>query len=159
MGHMNTVQKNRMDSFQQRCKLLVVAGENIKLPHGASDDEIEQIYEAGKEHYLSGRYDESIIHFTFLVMQCPSDKYFHLGLGLALYENKNYTQALTFLSYALFMDPTDPGPSYAMAQCLLALNEYEAARDALQTAIQQSHIDYNQYAAIYDLAKQKLDQL
>lgn len=148
----------QIKNLDEMCKALLVDGETFASLSEISVEELERIYTRGYESYHAGRYDEALVDFTYLVMHQPWDRRFHMALGSALHQEGEFQHALKFYGYALFMDACDPTPTLAIAQCLLALGEQVDAREALQTAIEQSYSD-PKYHSVKETASALLEKL
>lgn len=155
---MKQEQDDKIKSLDEMCQALLVEGATLASLSGISNEELERVYARGYESYQAGHYGEALVDFTYLVMHQPWDRRFHMALGSALHQEGEYQSALKFYGYALFMNACDPGPSYAIAQCLLALGEEADAREALQTAIEQSYTD-PQYHTIGVMAQELLQKI
>jgi tetratricopeptide (TPR) repeat protein len=77
---------------------------------------------------------------VFLVTHQPMDQRFQYNLGFCLQSLADYTAAASHYAYAMTLDATDALCAFRMGECLLAMNDVEAARDGFEAAIQLSYL-------------------
>ncbi|WP_108650441.1 SycD/LcrH family type III secretion system chaperone [Dongshaea marina] len=123
------------------CQQVLEQGKSLAELKNISPQELERVYSRAFDSYQNGCYSCALEDFSYLVIHNPWDRRFHIALGSTLQNLGQYQDALSFFGLALFMDACDPLPSYRIAQCLIELRELSSARDALQTAVQQSYSD------------------
>ncbi|QDQ24861.1 CesD/SycD/LcrH family type III secretion system chaperone [Chitinimonas arctica] len=119
---------------------------------------LEDKYRIAYDHCQAGEFDLALPHFVQLVTLQPYDRRFHLGLGIAMKQEGQYEQAAQSLTVALLMDACDPAPTVQIAECLIKMDMLVGAREALQTAIQQSYIDAK-HTPLREYAQSMLDSI
>ncbi|CAH0536021.1 SycD/LcrH family type III secretion system chaperone [Vibrio marisflavi] len=140
------------------CQQVLEQGKTLADLKDISLQELECVYSRGFDRFQHEDFASALEDFSYLIFHNPWDRRFHIALGSTLYCMKRYRDALNFFGLALFMDACDPIASYKIAQCLIELREIAAARDALQTAIQQSYSDPT-HTHIRDIANNLLSTL
>lgn len=130
---------NNTEDLSRFCKQLLEQGKTLAELTDVSLQELENVYSRGFGSYQQGHYSRALEDFSYLVIHNPWDRRFYIALGSTLQCMERYKEALSFFALALFMDSCDPAASYRIAECFIGLKEITSARDALQTAIQQSY--------------------
>ncbi|MGH1391319.1 MAG: SycD/LcrH family type III secretion system chaperone [Aeromonas jandaei] len=102
---------------------------------GSAPAELEALYERAYHAWNRGECDEATELFAFLALQQPLDRRFPFAFACALKEQGEYRHALTLFSQTLAMQANDPFAPFHIAECLQALGETDAARDALDAVI------------------------
>lgn len=106
---------------------------------GLTESDLEKIYQVAYQLFQEHQDVESAAHFVFLVLHFPYDARFHFGLASCLKRQEKYTEAAQFFANALLLDCCDAKSCYFIAECLIAQDLLEDAREALQTTIQLSY--------------------
>ncbi|MCL9783338.1 SycD/LcrH family type III secretion system chaperone [Vibrio sp. S4M6] len=149
---------SNVEELSRFCQQVLEQGKTLAEMRDISAQELENIYSRGFDYYQQGDYTRALDDFSYLVIHNPWDRRFYIALGSTLQNMKQYREALSFFGLALFMDSCDPTASYRIAQCLIELRETVSARDALQTAIQQSYSD-PKHTQIRNMANRLLSTL
>lgn len=118
------------ESFQGNFQLL-----NSNLFNQPSWDELKRLYERGYDAWNENKYEEATEIFAFLTLHKPLERNFMFAFACAIKEQGEYKHALTLFTHTLAMQPDDPFSIFHIAECLLNLQENEAARDALDSVI------------------------
>ena len=77
--------------------------------------------------------------------------------GIALYENKNFDEALRYLSEAATINKKEKRIWYAMGYTLIALNRISEARDALKYVIGVDHSHVGAHIGLFIIGILKND--
>ncbi|WP_230684450.1 hypothetical protein [Burkholderia cepacia] len=122
------------------------------------DARLEFIYARGYESFNSGDLDSATYDFGFLILHRPLDFRFHFAFACALKLHGEFRYAINFFCFAVAMKSDDPFCSFHIAECLLALNEVESARDALDAVISLCHGQTNE-GWRYDQLRHKAESM
>jgi type III secretion system low calcium response chaperone LcrH/SycD len=96
-----------------------------------SSDGIEALYAFGYGFYQSGNYEKAMHFFRFLTLIDIGNRKHWMGLGAAYQMLKQYERALQAYGQAALLDESDPYTHWHAAECFLAINNYEQAKEAL----------------------------
>lgn len=107
----------------------------LPVPSHKSQMKLEDLYHRGYCCLNENNLDEATATFAFLALQQPMDRRFLFAFACTLKLQKEYRQALSLFSHTFVMQANDPFAPFHMAECLQALNEPDAAKDALNTVI------------------------
>ncbi|MFM5540423.1 CesD/SycD/LcrH family type III secretion system chaperone [Aeromonas veronii] len=123
-----------------------------------STEELERLYARGYQALNNGKNEEATEIFAFLAMQQPLDRRFTFAFACTLKEQGEFRHALTLFTQTMAMQANEPFAIFHIAECLLGLEEREAARDALDAVITlcyaQADLDPN-----YDLLRSRAEDL
>ncbi|ELJ7458864.1 SycD/LcrH family type III secretion system chaperone, partial [Escherichia coli] len=122
-------------------------------------DELEILYERGYNAWNEGKYEEATDIFAFLTLHKPLEREFMFAFACAIKEQGEYRHALTLFTYTLAMRSDDPFSIFHIAECLLNMQEYEAARDALDSVISlcyEKNIQDTRYSHLRERAEMLL---
>ena len=113
-----------------------------------SHDELETVYALAYNLYSTGRYDDALRYFTFLILYRPTDPKYLLGLGAAQQMGKQFEAAIQTYSFLTMLDPSDPGPTLRIGECLMLLGQAAEARDSFQMVVDMAKVSGGQHAAL-----------
>lgn len=125
---------------------------------GISADQLEAVYSLALADLAEARFDDAIERLAFLVQQDPWERRYQVAYAHALQSVGQWAAAGRFYAEALLSDATDALCAYRAGECLGAMGELEAAREAFETAVKLSWIEPGQ-TAVREAALQRLDQL
>ena len=120
MAQINEEQMKKMASEAVRGCL---AGEPMKMLKGVSDEELNAVYSLAYSYYMTGRYDESLKLFKFLVLFDHMSQKYWTGLGSVYQVLKRWDDAISAYAQAMVLDVSRPKPIYYAALCYLAKGE------------------------------------
>ena len=100
-----------------------LAGEPLKIAKGISDEELNAVYSLAYSYYNTGRYDEALKLFKFLVMFDHMSQKFWTGLGSVYQVTKRWDDAIAAYAQAMVLDSSRPKPIYYAALCYFAKGE------------------------------------
>ena len=112
-------------------------GGSIAAARGIGPQQLEALYAMGYAYFNAGRLDDAERIVSFVVMHDHLDRRYQLGLGAVLQAQRKHEAALKPYRVAALMDLTDPLPVVRMAECLLAGQRKDEAREALEFALGQ----------------------
>ena len=100
-----------------------LAGEPLKIARGISDEELNAVYSLAYNYYMTGRYDEALKLFKFLVMFDHMSQKYWTGLGSVYQVMKRWDEAIAAYAQAMIFDVSRPKPIYYAALCYFAKGE------------------------------------
>lgn len=103
----------------------------LKQIRGVSNAELEAVYALAFGYYNTGRFDEALKLFQFLVLFDHLNQKFWLGLGATQQALKDYQNAVASYGYASFLKLDNPKPQYHAAECFLALGDKKNAASSI----------------------------
>ena len=103
----------------------------IRELKGITDAEMEAIYSMGYSFYTTGRYEDALKVFRFLVLFDHLCQKYWIGLGAVYQVKKQYNDAIAAYGYASFLDLKNPKPQYFAAECFAALGDKANALSAI----------------------------
>ncbi len=95
------------------------------------DDELETLYAVGHRHYGHGQYDKALRVFHLLLRQDVICAKHHFAVAACLHRLGRHREAASSYCAAYALDVDDPVPLFHIADCLIQLNEWEAAEQTL----------------------------
>lgn len=108
-------------------KHIVVNGGTLAEAMGFTEDNLEWMYAQAYGRYKSGRFEESMRIFKYLLRLDATKTKYYLGLGACHYMMKNYQLAIFPYLSAMTIDQTNPIPLYYIAECFIKLGDKPAA--------------------------------
>ncbi len=112
-----------------------------------SDDECEGLYSMGHNLYESGRYQDAINIFRFLMMTNPYEYKYTFGLAACMQMEKDYHEATSCYLLAATLKPDQPLPHFHSAECYLKLEDLSSVCISLSLAIKSAG-DQEKYASL-----------
>lgn len=116
---------------------LLSRGVGLGAIFGYTETEYAAVYALGHSHYSQERYLDAARLFGFLVMHSPMERRYMSALASALQMLGHYRDAIQYHSMASIMDIEDPLPTFHTAECLMALEMRQEAREALALVLAQ----------------------
>ena len=107
-------------------------GEPLKIEKGIDDAQLNAVYSLAFSYYSTGRYDEALKLFKFLVMFDHLSQKFWTGLGSTHQMLKNYDEAIAAYAQAAILDLENPKPMYYAAICHIAKGDKVSAASAVR---------------------------
>ena len=107
-------------------------GEPLKAAKGISDEELNAVYSLAYSYYSTGRYEEALKLFKFLVLFDHLNQKFWMGLGAVQQVLKDYQSAVTSYGYCSFLKLDNPKPQLHAAECFLAMGDKRNAASSLE---------------------------
>ncbi len=152
--------KKRLDvsTPQGRRDALLLHGVTPAQLAGISTDELEAIYGLALEDLSASRFDDAIDRLAFLVQQNPWERRYQVAFAHGLQSVGQWEAAGRFYAEALLTDGTDALCAFRAGECLGAMGEKDAAREAFETAVKLSWIEPGQ-PAVREAALRRLDRL
>ena len=117
--------------LQEGLKMLTEKGYTLKRIKGISNAELEAVYSLAFGYYRTGKFDEALKLFQFLVLFDHLNQKFWMGLGAVQQALKDYEHAVASYSYCSLLDLTYPKPQLHSAECYLAMGDKVSAASAL----------------------------
>ena len=117
---------------------LLMSGGTLGSIHDYTDRDYEALYALGHGLYEQGRYAEAVKAFGFLLMHNHLEKRYVGAFASSLQMARRHAEAVQYYALASAMDMSDPAPTFHTAECLIALNRLDEAREALGFVIAQS---------------------
>jgi len=110
--------------------------------------QLEAAYAYAYGLYQQKRYGEAGFVFAFLTVQDHLDVRYWSGLGGAQQMQAQYKEAIDSYGMVVMYDLGNPMPCYRIAECLMALGEYDDAELVLKTVIEFANTDSDEHTAI-----------
>ena len=112
-------------------KTLIEKGSTLKQMKGISNEELEAVYSLAFSYYRTGKFDEALKLFQFLVMFDHLNAKYWFGLGAVQQANTDFQSAVVSYGYSSFLNLDNPKPQLHAAECFLALGDKRSAASAL----------------------------
>jgi type III secretion system low calcium response chaperone LcrH/SycD len=113
-------------------KSLAMDGSTLKQLKGVSNEELEAVYALAFGYYRTGKYDEALKLFQFLVLFDHLNAKFWMGLGAVQQVLKDYQNAVVSYGYCSFLKLDNPKPQLHAAECFLAMGDKRNAASSLE---------------------------
>lgn len=116
---------------------LLSQGGSLGTIFGYTDDEYEALYALGHNHYGQQRYLDAAKCFGFLVANRAVEPRYMAAFASCMQMLGQYQEAIQYYSLASVLDLEDPLPTFHTAECFIALEMPEQAREALALVVAQ----------------------
>ena len=126
------MQKIDTDKLAEGIKSLVRDNATLKQAKGVTNGELEAVYSLAFGYYRTGKYDEALKLFQFLVLFDHLNAKFWFGLGATQQAIKDYQGAVASYGYCSFLNLENPKPQYHAAECFLAIGDKRNAASSLE---------------------------
>ena len=113
-------------------KVLIEKGATLKQLKGVTNEELEAVYSLAFGYYRTGKYEEALKLFQFLVLFDQLNQKYWLGLGAAQQVLKDYQNAVASYGYCSFLNLDNPKPQLHAAECFLAMGDRRNAASSLE---------------------------
>ncbi|UYM17789.1 SycD/LcrH family type III secretion system chaperone [Endozoicomonas euniceicola] len=110
-------------------------GGSLAEANNISQSSLEAIYGTGYNQYTTGHYEEAARIFQYLCLYDQWNPRNYLCLGACQQMMHLYSQAIQTYTFAFRLDARTPLPLIYMADCQLALNQVEKAKEIYKTAL------------------------
>ena len=137
---------------------LLAHGATLKDIHGYTDEEFDALYTLAYNLYNQGKYGEALNAFGFLLMHDQLERKYYKAFGSCQQMLRRYPEAIRNYSAAAMLDPMDPEPTFHTAECLVAMNMPDDARDALKFVVAITEGE-PKYRTMRDRAKSMIEVL
>ncbi len=112
-------------------KELIERRSTLKQMRGITNAELEAVYTLAFGYYRTGKFDEALKLFQFLVMFDHLNAKYWMGLGAVQQVLKDYSNAVVSYGYCSFLKLDNPKPQLHAAECFLAMGDKVKAASAL----------------------------
>ena len=126
------MQKIDTKKVAESVKSLIKDGSTLKQLKGVSNEELEAVYSLAFGYYRTGKYDEALKLFQFLVLFDHLNAKFWMGLGAVQQVLKDYQNAVVSYGYCSFLKLDNPKPQLHAAECFLAMGDKRNAASSLE---------------------------
>ena len=116
----------------ENVKSLIEKNATLKQLNGVTNSELEAVYSLAFGYYQTGRYDEALKLFQFLVLFDHLNQKYWMGLGATQQVLKDYQAAVTSYGYCSFLNLENPKPQLHAAECFLAMGDKRNAASSLE---------------------------
>ena len=113
-------------------KALVKDGSTLKQLKGVTNDELEAVYSLAFGYYQTGKYDDALKLFQFLVLFDHLNQKYWMGMGAVQQVMKDYQNAVVSYGYCSFLKLDNPKPQLHAAECFLAMGDKRNAASSLE---------------------------
>ena len=111
---------------------LIKDNATLKQLKGVTNAELEAVYSLAFGYYKTGRYDEALKLFQFLVLFDHLNAKFWFGLGATQQALKDFQNAVVSYGYCSFLKLDNPKPQLHAAECFLAVGDKRNAASSLE---------------------------
>lgn len=119
---------------------------------------VDTFYGMAYRSFKSGKLDDGIALFKWLMFLDPIEPKYPLGLAACYHMKKNYNEAIKNYMVAAYIDQSSPIPYFHISDCFIELKKPGAAIIALANLIERAGDD-KQYEMIVERAKMSLKSL
>ena len=113
-------------------KTLIETTATLKQLKGVTNAELEAVYTLAFGYYRTGKYDEALKLFQFLVLFDHLNAKYWMGLGAVQQVLKDYQNAVASYGYCSFLKLDNPKPQLHAAECFLAMGDKRNAASSLE---------------------------
>ena len=113
-------------------KELIERRSTLKQMRGITNAELEAVYTLAFGYYRTGKFDEALKLFQFLVMFDHLNAKYWMGLGAVQQVLKDYSNAVLSYGYSSFLKLDNPKPQLHAAECFLAMGDKRNAASSLE---------------------------
>ena len=126
--------EKKIDAAQiaERVKAIIKDNATLKQLKGVTNAELEAVYSLAFGYYQTGKFNEALKLFQFLVLFDHLNAKFWFGLGAVQQAMKDYQGAVSSYGYCSFLNLENPKPQLHAAECFLALGDKRSAASALE---------------------------
>ncbi len=111
---------------------LIKDGATLKQLKGVTNDELEAVYSLAFNYYRTGKFDEALKLFQFLVLFDHLSAKYWFGQGAVQQALKDYQSAVVSYGYCSFLKLDNPKPQLHAAECFLAMGDKRNAASSLE---------------------------
>ena len=126
------MQKIDTKKIAEGVKTLIEKRSTLKQMKGITNEELEAVYTLAFGYYRTGKFDEALKLFQFLVMFDHLNAKYWMGLGAVQQVLKDYQGAVTSYGYCSFLKLDNPKPQLHAAECFLAMGDKRNAASSLE---------------------------
>ena len=126
------MQKIDTKKVAEGVRALVEDNATLKQLNGVSNAELEAVYSLAFGYYRTGKYEEALKLFRFLVLFDHLNAKYWFGLGAVQQVLKDYQGAVVSYGYCSFLKLDNPKPQLHAAECFLALGDRRNAASSLE---------------------------
>ena len=130
-SQMKKMQKIDTAKIANGVKELIERRSTLKQMKGITNAELEAVYTLAFGYYRTGKFDEALKLFQFLVMFDHLNAKYWMGLGAVQQVLKDYSNAVVSYGYCSFLKLDNPKPQLHAAECFLAMGDKVKAASAL----------------------------
>lgn len=125
--------EKKIDAAQiaERVKAIIKDNATLKQLKGVTNAELEAVYSLAFGYYQTGKFNEALKLFQFLVLFDHLNKKYWMGLGAVQQVLKDFQGAIVSYGYSSFLDLKNPKPQFHAAECFLAMGDRRNAASAL----------------------------
>ena len=125
------MQKIDTKKIAEGVKTLIEKGSTLKQMRGITNEELEAVYTLAFGYYRTGKFNEALKLFQFLVLFDHLNAKYWMGLGAVQQVLKDFQNAAVSYGYCSFLKLDNPKPQLHAAECFLALGDKRSAASAL----------------------------
>ena len=126
------MQKIDTAKITEGVKTLIEKNATLKQLKGVSNEELEAVYSLAFGYYRTGKYDDALKLFQFLVLFDHLNAKYWFGLGAVQQVMKDFQGAIASYGYCSFLKLDNPKPQLHAAECFLALGDKRNAASSLE---------------------------
>ena len=126
------MQKIDTAKITERVKALIEDQATLKQLKGVTNAELEAVYSLAFSYYRTGKFEEALKLFQFLVLFDHLNAKYWFGQGAVQQALKDFQNAVVSYGYCSFLKLDNPKPQLHAAECFLALGDKRNAASALE---------------------------
>lgn len=125
------MQKIDTKKIAEGVKTLIEKRSTLKQMKGITNEELEAVYTLAFGYYRTGKFNEALKLFQFLVLFDHLNAKYWMGLGAVQQVLKDFQNAVVSYGYSSFLNLENPKPQLHAAECFLAMGDKRSAASAL----------------------------
>ena len=126
------MQKIDTAKIAEGVKTLIQENATLKQLKGVTNAELEAVYSLAFGYYRTGKFDEALKLFQFLVLFDHLNAKYWFGFGAVHQALRDFQGAIASYGYCSFLNLENPKPQLHAAECFLALGDKRNAASSLE---------------------------
>lgn len=126
------MQKIDTAKIAEGVKTLIQENATLKQLKGVTNAELEAVYSLAFGYYRTGKFDEALKLFQFLVLFDHLNAKYWFGFGAVQQALRDFQGAIASYGYCSFLNLENPKPQLHAAECFLALGDKRNAASSLE---------------------------
>lgn len=145
---------DELDSLQS----LAASGQTLAEIRGITSDELDALYDVAHELCDEGSFHHALPIALQLVLHAPRNPRYSFMAASCLQRQNQPEHAVLLFTQTLLLQQENAAAAYRLAECLLALNHHEEARQVLLETVELCRGN-ERYRKLYELVSERLAAL